>query len=458
MLEAIGMFEARFTGMRWPLLAIFAAIFAVAATPPANWPSFRGRQAGGVADGQSLPDMWDGVRGENVQWKTRIPGLAHSSPIVWGDRLYLTTAISSLENATFKHGLFGEGDASTDRSVHRWNVLAVDTRSGKIIWETTAYQGVPKQKRHVKNTYASSTPATDGKHIIAFFGSQGLYCFDTGGKLIWKKDLGVLDLGAYDAPEYEWGTASSPIIYQDKVIVQCDTQKEDFLLALNVDNGNIVWKIDREELPSWGTPTIYTGAKRTELITNASNFIRGYDPETGKELWRLGGSSQITAPTPIFSQDLIVVASGRRPEAPIFVIRAGGSGDLTLAKGASSSDQIAWSRQQRGPYMPTPLIYGDYLYVLSNQGIFDCYELRTGKEIYRQRVAHQGGGFSASPVAADGRIYLASEDGDMFVVKEGKDFELLATNPMGERLMATPALAGGRIFIRAEHSLFAVGR
>jgi outer membrane protein assembly factor BamB len=452
------MFEGRLNGMRWPLLAIFAAMLAGAAAPPKNWPSFRGPQASGVADGQNLPDRWDGARGENVQWQTRIPGLAHSSPIVWGDRLYLTTAISSQENATFKHGLFGEGDASTDRSVHRWNVLAVNTRSGKILWQTTAYQGIPKQKRHVKNTYASSTPATDGKHIIAFFGSQGLYCFDTGGKLIWKKDLGVLDLGAYDAPEYEWGTASSPIIYQDKVIVQCDTQKEDFLLALNIDNGNIVWKINREELPSWGTPTIYPGVKRTELITNASNFIRGYDPESGKELWRLGGSSQITAPTPIFSQDLIVVASGRRPEAPIFVIRAGASGDLTLAKGASSSDQIAWSRQQRGPYMPTPLIRGDYLYVLSNQGILDCYELRTGKEIYRQRLAHQGGGFSASPVAADGRIYLASEDGDMFVVKEGKDFELLATNPMGERLMATPALAGGKIFIRAEHNLFAVGR
>jgi len=452
------MFEGRITGVRWPLLAILTTMLAGAATLPVSWPSFRGPEAGGVADGQNLPDQWDGVRGEHVQWRTRIPGLAHSSPIVWGNRLYLTTAISSEKDATFKHGLFGEGDASTDRSMHRWNVLAVDTRSGKIIWETTAYQGAPKEKRHVKNTYASSTPATDGKHIIAFFGSQGLYCFNTSGKLIWKKDLGFLDLGAYDAPQYEWGTASSPIIYRDKVIVQCDTQKEDFLLALNIDNGNTVWRVDREELPSWGTPTIYPGAKRTELITNASNYIRGYDPETGKELWRLGGSSQITAPTPVFSKDLIVVASGRRPEAPIFVIRAGASGDLTLGKGVTSSDQIVWSRQQRGPYMPTPLIYGDYLYVLANQGILDCYELRTGKEIYRQRLAHQGGGFSASPVAADGRIYLASEDGDLFVVRAGKDFELLATNPMGERMMATPALAGGKMFIRAEHTLFAISR
>lgn len=444
--------------VRWPLTFIFIALCACAASSPGNWPSFRGPQASGVAEGQNLPDRWDGIRGENVKWKTPIPGLAHSSPIVWGDRLYVTTAVSSLENATFKHGLFGEGDASTDRSIQKWKVIGVDKRSGKIVWDTIAYEGVPKEKRHVKNTYASSTPVTDGQHIIAFFGSQGLYCFNPQGKLTWKKDLGFLDLGAYDAPEYEWGTASSPIIYRNKVILQCDTQKEDFLLALDIETGATVWKADRNELPSWGTPNIYPGPRRVELITNASNFIRGYDPETGKELWRLGGSSQITAPTPIFSEDLIVVASGRRPEAPIFVIRAGASGDISLGKGISASDQIAWSKQQRGPYMPTPLIYGEYLYVIANQGIFDCYELRTGKEIYRQRIPHQGGGFSASPVAADGRIYLSSEDGDVFVVKAGKDFELLATNPMGERLMATPALSDGRILFRAEHSLFAIGR
>jgi outer membrane protein assembly factor BamB len=441
------------------LLALVCAMFwAGVAAPPGDWPSFRGPQASGIAEGQNLPDRWDGVRGDNVKWKTLIPGLAHSSPIVWGERLYVTTAVSSLENATFKHGLFGEGDASTDRSVQKWKVLCIDKRGGKILWDSIACEGVPKEKRHVKNTYASSTPATDGRHIVAFFGSQGLYCFDTDGKLSWKKDLGVLDLGAYDAPEYEWGTASSPIIYKNKVFLQCDTQKEDFLLAVDIDTGATLWKADRKELPSWGTPNVYTGANRVELVTNASNFIRGYDPETGKELWRLGGSSQITAPTPVFSEDLIVVASGRRPEAPIFVIRAGAAGDITLSQGTSTSARIAWSRQQRGPYMPTPLIYGGYLYVISNQGILDEYELRSGKEIYRQRIPHQGGGFSASPVAADGRIYLSSEDGDVFVVKAGTGFELLATNPMGERLMATPALSEGKMYIRGERNLFAIGR
>lgn len=438
----------------WSLVVLSAG----AASSVGNWPSFRGNQASGVADGQNLPDHWDGTRGTNIRWKTRIPGLAHSSPVIWGDRLYVTTAISSRGEATFKHGLYGEGDASPDRSVHQWKLYCLDKRSGRIVWEKIAYTGVPREKRHMKSTYANSTPATDGRYVVAFFGSQGLYGFSAQGDLLWKRDLGVLDVGAYDAPEYEWGTASSPIIYGSKVIVQCDTQKEDFLLAADIATGTTLWKAGRDELPSWGTPNVFTGAGRAELVTNASNFIRGYDPETGKELWRLGGSSKITAPTPVFSEDLIVVASGRRPEAPLFVIRAGASGDITPGQGQSSSQQILWSRQQRGSYMPTPLVYRGFLYVLANQGIFDCYELRSGKELYRQRIAHQGGGFSASPVAADGRIYLPGEDGDVFVVKAGKEFELLSTNPMGERLMATPALSDGTMYIRAEHSVFAIGR
>jgi len=443
--------------LRWLFTLLTIVFLTGAKTATDNWPSFRGPHASGVADGQNLPDRWDGASGENIRWKTRIPGLAHSSPVVWGNRLYITTAISSEGDATFKHGLYGEGDASKDLSIHQWKVYSLDKHSGKVAWERTAYEGVPKEKRHIKSTYANSTPATDGIHIIAFFGSQGLYCYDANGTLLWKRDLGALDLGAYDAPGYEWGTASSPIIYKNWAIVQCDTQKEDFLLAVDIRTGATVWKAERDELPSWGTPTIYSSPKGVELVTNASNFIRGYDPESGKEMWRLGGSSKITAPTPVYFEDLIVVASGRRPEAPIYVIRAGASGDITLGNGLSSNDHIVWSRQQRGPYMPTPLIYGGFLYVLANQGIFDCYELRTGKEIYRQRIAHQGGGFSASPVAADGRVYLTSEDGDIFVVKSGKDFELLSTNRMGERIMATPALSDGRMFARTEHHIFAIG-
>lgn len=424
----------------------------------ANWSSFRGNHAAGVATGQNLPDSWNGEKGANIKWKTRIQGLSHASPIVWGNLVFVTTAVSSQGDGTFRKGLYGDGDASTDRSVHKWKLYALDKKTGKIVWERVAYEGEPREKRHIKATYANHTPATDGRYVVAFFGSQGLYAYDMKGRLAWKKDLGVLDAGAYDIPSYEWGTASSPIIYKDLVIVQCDTQKEDFLVALDIKSGKEVWRTAREEFPSWGTPTIYTGKSRVELVTNASNFIRGYDPLTGRELWKLGGSSKITAPTPVFADDLIVVASGRRPEAPLFVIKAGATGDITLAKGETTNQNIAWSRTQRGSYMPTPLIYGEHLYVLANQGVFDCYELKTGKEIYRERIPHQGSGFSGSPVAADGKIYLPGEDGDIFVIKAGAKFEVLATNPMGEPLMATPAIASGMMFVRTQHHVFAIGK
>lgn len=440
------------------LLLLFLPVAAQKQSLKDNWPSFRGDHAAGVADGQNLPDAWDGEKGDGIKWKTRIPGLAHSSPIVWEDKLFVTSAISSRPNATFKPGLYGAGDASEDKSVHQWKVFCLDKKTGKILWEQVAYEGVPREKRHVKSTYASSSPATDGRYVVAFFGSQGLYAFDMKGKLVWKKDLGRLDVGAYDLPEYEWGTASSPVIYKDLVIVQCDTSKEDFLMAVDIKTGKTVWKTDRDELPSWATPTVYLGRNHTEIITNAPNFIRGYDPETGKELWKLGGSSKITAPTPVFSGDLIVTASGRRPEAPVFVIRAGASGDITLGKDQTANQHIAWSRQKIGSYMPTPLVYQGLLYVLKNDGIFSCYDLASGEEKYMQRIPHQGSGFSGSPVASDGRIYLPSEDGDLFIVKAGPKFELLGKNSVGQLLMATPAISGGMMFIRAEHDLFAIGR
>ena len=378
--------------------------------------------------------------------------------MIWKERLFLTTVISSRPDATFRPGLYGSGDASVDRSKQRWVVYCLDKRGGEVLWERTAAEGRPKDKRHTKATYANSSPATDGRHVVAFFGSEGLYAYDVDGRRLWKKDLGHLDVGAYDVPSYEWGSASSPIIHRDLVIVQCDTQAESFILAADVKTGKTVWKTARDELPSWGTPTVYEGRSGAELVTNGSNFIRAYGPLTGKELWRLGGSSKITAPTPVFHGDIIIVASGRAPERPIFAIRAGARGVLTLERGKSSSETVLWSKVRRGPYMPTPLIYRGLLWVLGNSGILDCYDLTTGAEIYRERIRHAGSGFSASPVAADGRIYLPSEDGDIFVVDAGRRFELISTNSMGELLMATPALSEGVIYVRTQHHLFAIGR
>ena len=430
---------------------VAAAASAGDGAAPARWPQFRGAQAAGRGDGAFLPDTWSAPEGKGIAWKAAIPGLAHSSPIVWGDRVFVTTAISSRKDATFKPGLYGAGTASEDVTPQKWQVLALDRRTGKLLWERTAYEGVPKEKRHIKATYANATPATDGKRVVAFFGSQGLYAYDMDGGLRWKRDLGRIDAGAYDAPDYEWGPASSPIIHDGLVIVQVDQQKESFLVALRLADGTVAWKTMRDELPSWATPTVYTGGARPELVTNAPKFIRGYDPRTGRELWRLGRSSNITAPTPVFDRDLIVVASGRRPNAPVFVLKAGATGDITLPEGATGGGPVLWTREGAGSYMPTPVIHDGLLYVLKNQGILTCWALRTGEKLYEERLPGVTSGFSASPVIADGKLYLASEDGDVHVVRAGPKLEVIATNPMGQPLM------GGLLIVRGERDLFAVG-
>jgi len=441
----------------------FAPLAAHAAGPEpgaGHWPQFRGKDAAGVSDGADLPDAWDAASGKGVLWKTRIPGLAHSSPVVWGDQVFVTTAVSSLPNATFKPGLYGEGTASEDKSVQKWQLLSLDRKTGKVQWQRTAYEGVPKEKRHIKATYANATPATDGKHVAAFFGSQGLYVYDLAGKLLWQRDLGRIDAGAYDDASYEWGNASSPILYDGLVIVQCDQQKDSFLTALRLSDGEVAWRTSRDELPSWSTPTVVPGSGKggAELVTNAPKFIRGYDPKTGKELWRLGRSSNITAPTPVFDGELIVVMSGRRPNAPIFVLKAGASGDITLPEGATTGGSVVWTKEKAGSYMPTPIVYGGQLYVLKNQGILTCYDLRTGELRYEQRLPEVTSGFSASPVAADGKLYLPSEDGEILIVKAGPSFALVGRNPMGQPLMATPAISGRLLLVRGERELVAIGR
>src|SRR5918995_1081016 len=426
-------------------------------TSMGSWPSFRGPQASGVAEKQNLPDRWNGTTGENILWRTPIPGLAHSSPVVWGHRIFVTSAISSRPDATFKPGLYGDGESSEDLSPHKWVLYAIDKRTGAIEWERVAFEGVPRERRHIKSTYASATPATDGRIVVAWFGSQGVHAFDVAGRPLWKVDLGRVDMGAYDIPSYEWGPASSPIIWNDLVLLQCDTQTDAFVLALNARTGEMVWRTGREELPSWGTPTVVTTSSGAELVTNGSKFIRGYDVRTGAELWRLAGSSKITAPTPVVGGGVIIVTSGRRPEKPLYAVRPGARGDITLAKDKTSSAAIAWSRAGRGTYMPTPLIYDGLVYALNNDGVFDAYDVQTGEEIYRQRLKHRGSGFSASPVAADGRIYLSNEDGEIIVIAAGRVFRDIATNAMSELVMATPALSDGVMYVRSPAALSAIG-
>ena len=441
------------------LMIVSAAIVWCGAVLSAqNWPSFRGPAASGVADGKDPTVVkWNAATGENVLWKTPMPGVAVSSPIVWGDRVFVSTAVSSDPGSGIRTGLYGDVEPAKDVSKHSWKLVALDKRTGKVLWERVAHEGIPKTKRHPKSSQATATPVTDGRHVIVSFGSEGLYAYDVDGKPLWTRDLGVLNAGWFYDPDYEWGIGSSPIIWKNLVIVQCDIQKNSFIAAFDVATGQPAWRTPREEIPSWSTPAIFEYDGRAELVTQATTFIRGYNPESGKELWRLGGNSEITIPTPIVGPGVIIVTNGYRGVQPIFAIKPGASGDITLKGDATTNDFIAWSTNRGGPYIPTPVIYSDLLYVLAINGVLAAYDVKTGQRVYQERVAG-GGSFSASPVAADGKLYLTSEDGDIFVVRAGPKYELLATNPMSQVIMATPAIANGVIFVRGLKDVFAIGQ
>ncbi|HEY5884853.1 MAG TPA: PQQ-binding-like beta-propeller repeat protein [Pyrinomonadaceae bacterium] len=421
-----------------------------------NWPQFRGPSATGVVEGGTAAVTFDANKTVNTVWKTAIPGLGHSSPVVWGDKVFISTAVSTAKDET-RFGLYGDVAPVKDDPRHTWKVYALDKKTGKILWERVAYDGMPKVKRHPKSTHADSTPVTDGKHLVVLFGSHGLYAYDLKGKLLWKQDLGVLDAGWFYDADYQWEHGSSPVIYKDLVIVQADVQKDSFIAAYSLKNGKQVWKTSRDEISSWGTPTVYAGKARAEVITNGSRAIRGYDPATGKELWKLTPNSEVTTPTPFVAHDLIFVTSGYAPIQPIYAIKPGAVGDITLKDGKESSEHIAWSKKRGGPYMPTPVVYGEYLYTCSNQGVLTAYNAKTGERVYQERLGGKGGAFTASPIASDGKIYLSSEDGDVFVVKAGPKYELLATNPVGEVLMATPAISDGLLIVRSTKHLYAFG-
>jgi len=335
-------------------------------------------------------------------------------------------------------------------------LIALDKRSGKVLWDRVAHEGVPKTKRHPKSSQASPTPVTDGQHVIVSFGSEGLYAYDFDGKLLWTQDLGVLNAGWFFDPDYEWGVGSSPIIWKSLVIVQCDIQKGSFVAGFDVATGKQAWRTAREEIPSWSTPTVIEANGHAELVTQATTFTRGYDPATGKELWKLAGNSEITIPTPIAGPGFVIVTNGYRGVQPIFAIKPGANGDITLKDQQTKSDFIAWSTNRGGPYIPTPIVYGDQLYVLLNNGVLAAYKVATGERLYQERLGGTGGSFSASPVAADGKLYLTSEDGDVFVVKAGPTYELLAKNAMGEIVMATPAISDGIIIVRGLKNVYAM--
>jgi len=421
-----------------------------------NWPAFRGANARGVADGYPTVTEWDLDEMENVLWKTPIPGLGHSSPVIWGDRIFVTTSIYSKGEQRLKVGLYGSGDPEPEDADFTWNFYCIDKRNGEIMWEYTCYEGKPEIKRHPKASHASATPCTNGKCVVAFFASEGLYCFDLEGSLVWQRDLGVIDQGAPGYPQYQWGGGTSPIIHDNKLIMQCDQQGQSYITAFNVESGAQIWRTDRDEDPTWSTPAVHSG-EHPQIITNGYKHIGAYDIETGKEIWKMHGGGDVPVPTPLVAFDLIFITNAHGKMAPIYAIKASAKGDISLEGESTSNEHIPWSIRRGGNYIPTPVIYGDLLYCCSDQGRVTCYDARTGKQIYAKKLRGRPS-FSASPVVADGKIYCPSEKGDIYVVKAGQEYEFLAKNSLGETCMASPAVSEGVLYFRARHHLIAIGK
>jgi outer membrane protein assembly factor BamB len=420
-----------------------------------HWPRFRGPSGSGIAESQPLRTTWDGTTGQGVLWKTAIDGVGHSSPVVWGDRVFLTTAVSSAVKSQYNPKDAGI-DPSTDVTVHEWRVIALDKNTGKQVWSRTAHRGVPKVKRHVKATQANATPVTDGRVVVAAFGSEGVYAYDFNGTLLWQQDVGILDPGYWGQPDLQWGFASSPIIYRDLVIIQCDIQKNSFMVAFNLKDGSQAWRVSRDEIPAWSTPVIYEGKTRTELITSGSLYYRGNDPLTGKELWRLRDDTQVKVPSPVIANDLFFLSGGNPRGRDFYAVRPSAAGDISIAAAADRGTHIAWRKTRGSSYTPTPIVYDGLLYVCNDNGVLTVYDAVSGRQLYTNRIGTTNSTFSASPVAGRGHIYFPSEDGEVFVVKAGPTYALVAVNRMGEALMATPAISDGVLIVRGQQHVFAV--
>ncbi len=439
------------------LIALPAARFDT--KPEQNWPGFRGPAAQGIAEGYPTPAAWniDPAAGKpsGLLWRAEIPGLGHSSPIIWGDRLYLATAVRLSGKASLRIGYYGDVKAAQDNDEQRWMILCFDKKSGKRIWEKSLRTAKPATERHEKSSHANTTLITDGERLIGFFGSEGLYCFDLDGKLLWSKDLGVINNSWRGIG---WGYSSSPALHKDRIVLLCDDPKNPFVAAFHVSDGKELWRTSRKGDcdGSWGTPLIHNDGERTQVVINGWPFIVSYDLETGKELWRLRGGGDIPIPTPFVTDGLIVLSNAHGGKSPLFAVRTSAKGDISLAEGSTSNDAIAWSVPNGGSYISTPVVYGGHIYLANYNGVLRCFDFKTGQKIYEERLG-TGSVFSASLVAADGKVYCPSEDGVVYVVKAGPTLEVLAKNDMGEPCLATPAISQGVLYFRTAASLIAIG-
>jgi outer membrane protein assembly factor BamB len=492
--------------MRAFVLLALGLSFGLSNTQAGEWPQFRGPGGNGVSDDKGLPAEW--ATDKAVKWKVKLPGVAWSCPVVWGDKVFITTAITENQRKP-RSGQFGgggggarpgggaerpnperpegqprppqqggrRGSAQPPNVVYRWEVLCLDRDSGKVLWQKLALEDKPKIPTHSSNTYASETPVTDGERLYAYFGMTGLFCFDFNGNVVWKKDLGAYPM------QSGWGTSSSPVLLNDRLFIQCDNERESFLVALDKMTGNEVWRAPRGEKSNWGSPYVWRNKQRTELVAAGAQKVRSYDPESGKALWELGMGGGRCCSTPVGDDELLYVGAsadrggggggggrerggdneqpGDRPErvgAPgLYAVRAGASGDITLKQGETSNAGIAWHQPRGGPPMASPLVYQGHVYVLEQRnGMVSCYDAKTGKPAYVRERVPGAKSFWASPWAYDGKIFCLDDSGQTFVLKAGPEFKVVGKNPLDEMCWSTPALAGGTILVRGVDHLYCI--
>ncbi len=446
------------------LVALLFALLPVTMAHAQNWPQFRGSRAGVAVDDARLPDTWSAT--ENVAWKIDVPGRSWSSPVVWGNHVFVLTAVNAKQpnqqpNAVGTYlarslgGPMTGADISQPTDEHRWVLYDVDFQTGKIQWERAIHAAVPPQTVHQKNSYASETPVTDGERVYVYLGYLGLFAFDMNGKPVWSKPM--------TAPKMRsgWGSAASPVIHDNRIYIVNDNEEQSFVAAFDARTGNELWRTTRErEGSNWSTPFVWQNDLRTEIVTTGSKKVRSYDTG-GKLLWELAGMTSIHAVTPFSSHGLLFVSSGYFPDAlrPTYAIKPGAAGDISLKGEERTNAFIVWSYPTLASAYPSPLVVGDQYYTLMDRGFLTSNDAKTGKEIYgRQRLAVDAGTFSASPWAYNGKIFAVSEDGDTFVIQAGPEFKLLGRNSLSEMTLASPAVANGSLIMRTATKLYRIAR
>lgn len=422
------------------LLLACSTLFAAAA----DWPRWRGPNHDGMARGD-VPTEWSGTK--NVAWRVPIPGRGHSSPVIWGDKIFLTTAVPTRDVSpeASRASARGPGGGAGAGIEHKFVVLALDRKSGKTLWEHVATVATPHEGYHMRyGSFASNTPITDGERLYAFFGSRGLYCYDLNGKLLWEKKFPPMRM------RLGFGEGVAPVIDGNKLFLKFDQEEDSYLLALDKVTGKELWRVERDEPSSWSEPLVVTHQGRKQLVVSASNKVRSYDPDTGKLIWEAGGLGSNVIPAPVRLNDIVIVMSGHR-EPNLLAIKLGRTGDLT------GTDAIVWTNNRGNSYTAAPVLHDNKIYFVTDSGMLSCFNATTGEAYYRQQRLPKAYNFKASPIGVNGKLYLATEEGDVVVVRMGEKYEVLATNTLEDQMfIASPAVAEGSLYLRSQEALYCI--